>query len=68
MAYDADKLRNKIKESGMKIEPLAKAVGLTREGFYKKLDRGTEWTPSQILVFCEILRLNENDRREMFLI
>ena len=46
MAYDADKLRNKIKESGMKIEPLAKAVGLTREGFYKKLDRGTEWTPS----------------------
>ena len=57
MAYDVELLREKVKDSGMKIEPLAKAVGLTREGFYKKLDRRTEY-----------LRLSEDDRRKIFLI
>lgn len=68
MAYNVELLREKVKESGMKIEPLAKAVGYSREGFYKKLDAGTEWKPSQILTLCEYLRLNEEDRREIFLI
>lgn len=68
MAYDVELLREKVKDSGMKIKPLAKAVGFTREGFYKKLDRRTEWTPSQILVLCEYLRLSEDDRRKIFLI
>ena len=68
MAYDVELLREKVKDSGMKIEPLAKAVGLTREGFYKKLDRRTEWKPSQILVLCEYLRLSEDDRQKIFLV
>lgn len=68
MAYNVNLLREKVKASGMKIGPLANAVGLTREGFYKKLDRGTEWKPSQILVLCEYLRLSEDDRRQIFLI
>lgn len=68
MAYNVNLLWEKVKASGMKIEPLANAVGLTREGFYKKLDRGTEWKPSQILVLCEYLRLSEDDRRQIFLI
>ncbi len=68
MAYNVELLREKVKDSGMKIEPLASAVGLSREGFYKKLDRGTEWKPSQILVLCEYLRLSEDDRHQIFLI
>ena len=68
MAYNVNLLREIVKASGMKIGPLANAVGLTREGFYKKLDRGTEWKPSQILVLCEYLRLSEDDRRQIFLI
>ncbi len=68
MAYNVELLKEKVKSSGMKIEPLARAVGLTREGFYKKLDRGTEWKPSQILVLCEYLRLSEEDRIQIFLI
>lgn len=68
MAYNVEMLRERVKNSGMKIEPLARAVGLSREGFYKKLDRGTEWKPSQILVLCKYLRLSEEERRQIFLI
>ena len=68
MAYNVEMLRERVKNSGMKIEPLARAVGLSREGFYKKLDWGTEWKPSQILVLCKYLRLSEEERRQIFLI
>lgn len=68
MAYNVELLKEKVRDSGMKVEPLARAVGLSREGFYKKLDRGTEWKPSQILVLCEYLRLSEEDRQQIFLI
>lgn len=67
-AYNVELLREKVKDSGMKVKPLAEAIGYTREGFYKKLERETEWTPSQILTLCEYLRINEDERKQIFLI
>lgn len=63
---DSKKLGDEIADSGMKITAIAKKIGITREGFYKKLNNETEFKASEILALQKILRLSNKKRDEIF--
>jgi len=63
-----DKLRELIDKSGLKFEYVAEQIGLTRFGLYKKLETGTEFKPSQVVTLCELLKIDDDLRKEIFLI
>lgn len=65
---DTKRLRELIDNSGFKLEYVAEQVGLTRCGLYKKLTDGSEFKPSQITKFCELLNIAEDERKQIFLI
>lgn len=66
---DTQLLQEKIAQSGLKREYIAKSLGMTPTGLWKKLREGTEFTPSQIKIWCDLLRIDDLDeRKQIFLI
>ena len=63
---DSKMLSNEISNSGMTITAIAKKLGITREGFYKKLNNETEFKASEISALQKILRLTNKKRDEIF--
>lgn len=59
-------LSDEITDSGMTITAIAKKIGITREGFYKKLNNETEFKASEISALQKILRLTNKKRDEIF--
>mgnify|MGYP002323924127 CR=1 FL=1 len=53
---DSKMLSDEITDSGMTITAIAKKIGITREGFYKKLNNETEFKASEISALQKILR------------
>lgn len=64
---DSKKLSDEITNSGMTITAISKKLGITREGFYKKLNNETEFKASEISALQKILRLTNKKRDEIFL-
>lgn len=62
------RLRKIIKDSGFKLDFVAKAIGLTTSGLYDKFQMGTEFKPSQVVKLCELLKIDDKTRKEIFLI
>ena len=63
---DSKKLSDEIADSGITITAIAKKLGITREGFYKKLNNETEFKASEISALQKILRLTNKKRDEFF--
>lgn len=63
---NSEMLSNEITESGITITAIAKKIGITREGFYKKLNNETEFKASEILALQKILNLSNEMRDEIF--
>lgn len=63
---NTEMLREKITDSGYKIIFLAEKVGLTPQGFYKKLKDGSDWTFSQVMILQELLRLSKEEIDTIF--
>ena len=63
---DSKKLSDEIADSGITITAIAKKLGITREGFYKKLNNETECKASEISALQKILRLTNKKRDEIF--
>lgn len=59
-------LSDEISNSGMTVTFIAQKIGITREGFYKKLNNSTEFKASEIVALQSILRLSNNRRDEIF--
>ena len=59
-------LRQKIDRSGYKIIFLAEQVGLTPQGFYKKLKDGSDWTFTQVMILKELLHLTKEEVNSIF--
>lgn len=60
-------LRNKIRESGLKINYIAQSSGILRETLYNKLNGKSEFTASEIVSLTKILSLTKQERDEIFL-
>lgn len=63
---DSKELNKEIEESGITITAIAKKIGITREGFYKKLNNETEFKASEISALQRILNLSNEKRDEIF--
>ena len=63
---DTSKLNEAITESGITITAIANKIGISREGFYKKLNNETEFKASEISTLQKILALTNERRDEIF--
>lgn len=58
-------LRDKIKESGLKLGYIAGKLGLTYQGLWKKLNNLSEFKQSEIPVLCEVLGIKSAKEKEL---
>ena len=63
---DTEALKNRISESGISISFIADKMGITREGFYKKMNGATEFKASEIKSLKTILNLSNKERDTIF--
>ena len=63
---DSEALNKVIENSGLKLTFIARALKLSREGFYKKLNNQTEFKASEMFNISELLNLNSVARDEIF--
>ncbi len=59
-------LETKIKAVGLTISAVAKKLGITRAGFYKKLNNDSEFKASEISKLSAILSLSDSERERIF--
>ena len=59
-------LSDVISDTGITITAISKRIGITREGFYKKLNNETEFKASEISAIQQILHLTTKKRDEIF--
>lgn len=60
-------LREKIDESGYKLRFIAKKIGITYQGFLKKINNETEFKASEIKSLQNLLNLTDEIRDKIFL-
>lgn len=63
---NVDLLKNTIKEQGIRNLFIADKMGLSPEGFYKKLRGESEFKVSEVSCLTEVLRLTEEQRNAIF--
>lgn len=63
---DTSKLNEAIAESGITITAIARKLGISREGFYKKMNNESEFKASEIVLMQDILRISSKKRDEIF--
>lgn len=63
---NVDKLREKIKESGMSIVAITEKAGMNRETFYNRMNGKGEFKASEIVMLSEVLRMSCNERDSIF--
>lgn len=63
---DTIRLNKAIAESGITIVAIAKKIGISREGLYKKINNDTEFKASEISAMKKILRLTNEERDKIF--
>lgn len=59
-------LRKKIDESGYKLCFIAKQIGITYQGFLKKINNESEFKASEIKGLQELLNLTDEIRDKIF--
>lgn len=63
---NASLLESKIKAVGLTISAVAEKLGITRAGFYKKLNNDSEFKASEISKLTTILSLSDIEREQIF--
>ena len=63
---DTTRLSEAISESGITIVAIARKIGISREGLYKKINNETEFKASEISALKRILQLTNAERDEIF--
>lgn len=59
-------LREKIALSGYKLQYIAEQIGITYQGFLKKLNNESEFKASEIKMLQTVLGLSKKDRDAIF--
>ena len=57
-------LNQQIKNSGFKKSYIAEQLNLTPAGFTKKLKGETEFKASEIVLLCDLLKINSSELRD----
>lgn len=63
-----EELNKRIKDSGLKKTFLAKALGLSRQGFFNKCEGIQEFNADEINILCKLLKITKaTDKVYIFL-
>lgn len=60
------KLNEAIDNSGISITAIAEKMGVSRGSLYNKISGNTEFSVSEIVGFCNALRLTADERDAIF--
>ncbi len=63
---DTKLLRKKIDESGYKLRFIASKLGITYQGFLKKINNETEFKASEIQLLCNLLNIDIQKKEKIF--
>ena len=63
---DTELLREKIKQSGYKIQFIAKKLGISYQGLLNKINNKSEFRAKEIQVLHDLLNLTEDERVAIF--
>lgn len=64
--YNLQKLIQKIEYDGVKLSVLSYKIGVSRTTLWSRLTGRSMFTPDEIKCLCKALRLNEEERHEIF--
>lgn len=64
---NVEKLKEKIKDSGMTVTAIAEKSNMLRETLYNRLDGRGEFKASEIVSLSDTLRLTKSEREDIFL-
>lgn len=59
-------LRQKIDDSGLKMSFIAEQLNMTPQGLYKKLQNGSDWLFSQVMIIKKLLQLSDEEVNIIF--
>lgn len=59
-------LRDKIEQSGYKLRFIAEKLGITYQGFLKKINNASEFKASEIKILYDLLDMDGADREAIF--
>lgn len=59
-------LKEIAKARHITLQELANALGLTRQGLFKKIENRSEFRVSEVVKLSEILELSEKQKKEIF--
>lgn len=63
---DSELLKNKIKESGVKMYHIADVLNISRYGLLKKINNESEFKVSEALTMAKLLQLTTEEREKIF--
>lgn len=67
MHVNVGKLKEKIKQSGLDMSQIAKAIGINRATLYRKMDsNGMKFTIGEIQKLIDVLGLSDEEAIEIF--
>lgn len=64
--FDEVLLKQKIKDSGLKINFVAEKVGISYQAFWQKMEGKSKFTLEEIQKLCDVLNLSTEDRDLIF--
>ena len=64
---DVNRLKEKIKDAGIKKSYIAERMGISYQGYMKKESGNSQFLASEISVLKDILRLTNKEVSEIFL-
>lgn len=60
---DTALLNEKIEQSGLKVNYIVDALGISANAFYKKKDNRTPFRKSEIYVICDLLKITDTGEK-----
>ena len=64
---DTNRLKRKIKDSGMTVKAISEKTGILRETLYNRLKGAGEFTASEIVALSNVLNMSQTERDDIFL-
>ena len=61
-------LKQKIDESGYKMQFIAEQIGVSYQALYNKIGNKTEFLASEIMKLSELLKLTDEERNAIFFV
>ena len=61
---NTEELRERIRKSGLKLEYIAKQLGITRFTLTQKIENVSAFKVPEVQKICEILKIEDTDEKE----